>query len=145
MRSPVTILQHNRPRHVLVSIDQWNALIAAVDAAGSPSSFPSTAILDVLSDLVIAADAKGIITASSRTARMHFGQRCECGQPLEGIAIEAERAMMRDVVRRISVSGEETIVHLAAGTHPDRMIRWVIVPQHGGVVLVGRDGPPTVR
>jgi hypothetical protein len=144
-QGPVTILQHNRPRHVLVSIDQWNALIAAADAAGRPSSFPSAAILDVLSDLVIAADATGIITASSRTARMHFGQRCECGQPLEGIAVEDERAMMRDVVRRISASGEETIVHLAAGTHPDRMIRWVIVPQHGGVVLVGRDGPSTGR
>lgn len=143
--SPVTILQHNRPRHVLVSIDQWHALTAKAAEARTPSSFSSTAMLDALSDLVIAADATGIIAASSRTARTHFGQRCEFGQTLEGIAVEQEQVMIRDVVGRVVASGGQTIVHLSSSVHPDRTIRWVIIPQHGGVVLVGRDGPAMVR
>jgi len=127
-----------------VSIDHWNALLLKAGDVGASPPATSVAILDVISDLVITTDAAGVITATSRAARMLLGDLCARGQRLENIAIETEHAVMEDAVRRVLASGKQTIVHLPARVPPFRPIRWLIVPHQSGVIFVSRNDTPTM-
>lgn len=138
LHAPVTILQHNRPRHVLVSIDQWNALLAKA-AARTPSTNGPDSIIDAVSDLVIAADAAGLITVTSRTARAQFGVLIQCGRPLQGILVARDYALVRDILCRAPTSGLEVVVHLSSLAPPGRSVSWTVVPYDDGVALIGRD------
>ena len=138
-RSPVTILQHGRPRHILVGIEQWNALLASA-AAPAPTT-TTVEILDAISDLVVAADAAGGIIATSRTARAHFGGRVDLGRRLDGIVPEADRATLQDALHSVSASGREAALLLRSIARPGRTIRWVVVPQQAGIAMIARDDP----
>lgn len=92
-------------------------------------------MIDAVSDLVIAADAAGIIAATSRTARAQFGTLIQSGQRLEGILAANDYALVRDVLR----AGLEAVVRLSSLTPPGRTIGWTIVRYDDGVALIGRD------
>lgn len=138
LHAPVTIVQHNRPRHVLVSIDHWNALLARA-ASGTASMAGADDMIDAVSDLVIAADAAGIIAATSRTARAQFGTLIQSGQRLEGILAANDYALVRDVLREGPAAGPKAVVRLSSLTPPGRTIGWTIVRYDDGVALIGRD------
>jgi hypothetical protein len=138
LHAPVTILQHNRPRHVLVSIDHWIALLAQT-ASGAASMAGADDMINAVSDLVIAADAAGVIAATSRTARAQFGTLIRCGQRLESILAANDYALVRDVLREGPAAGLEAVVRLPSLSPLGRMIGWTIVRYDDGVALIGRD------
>ena len=96
-------------------------------------------MIDAVSDLVIAADAAGIIAATSRTARAQFGTLIQSGQRLEGILAASDYALVRDVLREGPAAGLEAVVRLSSLTPPGRPIGWTIVRYDDGVALIGRD------
>lgn len=96
-------------------------------------------MIDAVSDLVIAADAAGIIAATSRTARAQFGTLIQSGQRLEGILAANDYALVRDVLREGPAAGLVAVVRLSSLTPPGRTIGWTIVRYDDGVALIGRD------
>ncbi|WP_354290823.1 hypothetical protein [Sphingomonas sp. PvP055] len=140
-KSPVAILQHGRPRLMLASCDHWNALVAKAAETASVGAIAAVEVLDAISDLVIGANSKAVVTETSRTARTHFGRIVEPGALLETITPEANRAMLHDAIRNVLASGTEAMLVLPSAARAGRTIRWLIVPQRYGIALIGRNDP----
>ena len=144
-RAPLYILHRGRPRFVLTSIETMDALCAvhAADAAAPiPSPIDPAALLDGMRDLVLVADGTGIILASSRAARAHFGAMVSPGAAIDSVAPPSARAFLTDAVRRVLASGTGDRLDIPSAAREGRMLTLTIEPAGSGVVVFAQDGTP---
>lgn len=144
-RAPLYILHRGRPRFVLTSIETMDALCAA-HAPGpdmpAVAGIDATALLDGMHDLVVMADADGIITASSRTARAHFGATVAIGTAINAVAPLAARAFLANAIRRVLSSGMGERLDVPSVAREGRILTLAIEPAGSGVALFARDDTP---
>lgn len=144
-RAPLYILHRGRPRFVLTSIETMDALCAPHAPPPAPraaTGIDATALLDGMRDLVVIADHYGIVTASSRTARAHFGAAVAPGAAVDSVAPPSARAFLTDAIRRVLASGIGDRLDIPSATREGRMLTLAIEPAGSGVALFAQDGTP---
>ncbi|WP_242186957.1 PAS domain-containing protein [Sphingomonas sp. CARO-RG-8B-R24-01] len=137
-RNPVYVLQHGRPKLVLLAIETLEALCVPGKEREAPA-VDWAPVFDAVSDIVLLADGAGRILGSSRTARLHFGARAGVGQPITAIAASVPDKQFDDAIRRVIATGSESRFSLASGTRAARMLACTLLPAGDGVALVGAD------
>ncbi len=146
-RAPLYILHRGRPRFVMTSIETMDALCAAhapdtAAPAAAAAGVDATALLDGMRDLAVVADSDGTITASSRTARAHFGATVAPGAAIDSVAPPSTRAFLIDAIRRVLASGIGDRLEIPSAAREGRMLTLAIEPAGSGVVLFARDNRP---
>lgn len=141
-RAPLYILHRGRPRFVLTSIETMDALCATHAPLPAPraAGIDATALLDGMRDLAVMADQDGMITASSRTARAHFGATVAAGAAIDMIAPPSTRAFLTDAIRRVLASGIGDRLDIPSAAREGRVLSLAIEPAGSGVVLFAQDG-----
>ena len=148
IRAPLYILHRGRPRFVLTSIETMDALCAphiaetVPNVSPTPAAIDPTALLDGMRDIVLVADGGGIIRASSRAARAHFGETVAIGAALDAVAQPATRAFLTDAIRRVLESGIGDHLDIASAARDDRILALTIEPTGSGAILFAQDGAP---
>uniref|UniRef100_UPI0035C96140 histidine kinase n=1 Tax=uncultured Sphingomonas sp. TaxID=158754 RepID=UPI0035C96140 len=145
VRAPLYILHRGRPRFVLTSIETMEALCAPHALTAATDSSPpveAATLLDATSDLVLVADAKGTITATSRTARAHFGALAAIGAPIDAVAPRDMRAMLAETLHAVIDRGIGDRIEIASAAREARRLALTIEPAGRGVAVIAQDITP---
>ncbi|TPG49009.1 PAS domain-containing protein [Sphingomonas glacialis] len=140
-RAPLYILHRGRPRFVLTSIETMDALCAAhpLPAPLASAVIDAIPVLDAIGDLVLLADADGMIVASSRAARAYFGALARTGEPVDAITPSAASADLRGAIRHIIDRGIGERLDIASAARAARRLMLTIEPAGRGVVVIAQD------
>jgi PAS domain-containing protein len=144
-RAPLYILQRGRPRFVMTTIETMDALCAAhrqPPAPPSPTTIDASLLLDSIGDLVLVADSRGAILASSRAARSYFGALARIGAPITAIVPSPLRAMLAATIRQVIELGVGDRVETESAARAGRSLLIAIEPAGGGVAVIANDGAP---
>lgn len=146
-RTPIYILHRGRPHLVLVSVETMDALCAR--PAGTPpdrmpprETITTTQLLDNIRDIVLLADGEHAISASSRSARAHFGALATPGAPIDTITPPPSRALLAEAMRRVSSSGIGERLTVASAARVGRMLALRIEPIGDGTGIFAEDVTP---
>lgn len=134
-RAPVYVMFRRRPRLVLTSIEMMEALIAPHVPEREIQGPDSTALLDLIRDMVVIADADLRIVAVSRTARAYFGESARPRAPADELVPTSACANLVKTVRHVVASGTSQTVDLS-GPRQGGLLAITIEPHGKGVAML---------
>ncbi|KQS04648.1 hypothetical protein ASG11_10620 [Sphingomonas sp. Leaf357] len=134
-RTPVYVMFRGRPRLVLTSIEVMEALVAPHIPDREIQGPDSTALLDLIRDMVVIADADLRITATSRTARAFFGERVAPGISLDTLVPIPSRETLLKTLRHVLAAGVAQIVDLPSPRRAGGLLTLTIEPHRRGVAV----------
>ena len=134
-RTPVYVMFRGRPRLVLLSIEVMEALVAPHVPTREIQGPDSTALLDLIRDMVVIADADLRITATSRTARAYFGEGVAAGISLDTLVPIPARDILLKTLRHVMAAGVTQIVDLPSPRRAGGLLTLTIEPHRRGVAL----------
>ncbi len=138
-KEPVYILHRGRPRFVMTSVETMQQLCAdrgQMLRAIAPGD--ESALLDLISDILLILDRDLLILQSSAAARRYFSFAPQPGIPMARLLEAGGQAMLDPVLRRVLATGLGETVEIA-GPYPARQLAFSILPHPLGVAAVARD------
>ena len=134
-RAPVYVMFRGRPRLVLTSIEVMEALVAPHVPDREVQGPDSTALLDLIRDMVVIADAELRISATSCTARTYFGEAVAPGISLDTLVPIASRDTLLKTLRHVMATGVTQIVDLPSPRRARGLLTLTTVPHRRGVAV----------
>ena len=143
-RAPVYVMFRGRPRLVLTSIEVMEALVAPHVPNHELSGPDSTALLDLIRDMVIIVDADLRVAVASRTARAYFGESVGAGVSADVIVPVPSRNVLLRSLRHVQTTGVAQTIDLPSQRGEGRLLTLTIEPHRRGVALLVQDmtAPP---
>ena len=141
-RAPVYVMFRGRPRLVLTSIEVMEALVAPHVPEHDLSGPDAAALLDLIRDMVVIADAELRVSAASRTARAYFGESVAPGISAEMLVPVASRAALLRAQRHVQSTGVAQTLDLPSPRRPERLLTVTIEPHRRGVAMLVQDVTP---
>ena len=138
-RAPVYVMFRGRPRLVLTSIEVMEALVAPHIPDREVQGPDTTALLDLIRDMVIIADSELRIACASRTARAYFGENVTPGISAEVIVPVAAREPLLRVLHHVQSSGAAQTLDLPSPRHANRLLTITIEPHRRGIAMLVQD------
>ena len=134
-RTPVYILFRGRPRLVLTSIEVMEALLAPHLPDRAMPLPDAGALLDLIRDMVIVADAHLRVIAASKTARAFFGGSVAPGGTVDALVPAPAQGALRRALAQVQANGVAQALDLPSPRSADRSLQVTIEPHHRGVAL----------
>jgi hypothetical protein len=141
-RAPVYVLFRGRPRLVLTSIEVMEALLAPHLPDREPQGTDPSALLDLIRDMVVIADADLRVAAASRTARAYFGDAVAPGVSADTLVPSTARTRLLRALHHVQSSGVEQTLDLPSPRDSDRLLLIRIEPHCRGVAMLVQDLSP---
>lgn len=141
-RAPVYVLFRGRPRLVLTSIEVMEALLAPHLPDPETQGPDTSALLDLIRDMVVIADADLRVAAASRTARAYFGDAVTPGVSADTLVPSAERTRLLRALRHVQSSGAAQKLDLPSPRESDRLLLVTIEPHRRGIAMLVQDVSP---
>lgn len=138
-RAPVYVMFRGRPRLVLTSIEVMEALVAPHVPNHDLSGPDSTALLDLIRDMVIVTDADLRVAATSRTARAYFAESVAVGVSADVLVPVPSRNVLLRALRHVQASGVAQTLDLPSLRGDKRVLTLTIEPHRRGVALLVQD------
>jgi len=144
-RAPVYVMFRGRPRLVLTSIEVMEALVAPHVLDRDIQTPDAVALLDLIRDMVVVADADLCIAATSRTARHYFGTGVGLGLSIETLVPIPARDMLLRTVRHVIAAGIAQTVDVPSPRRTGGLLTMTIEPHHRGVAVRIEDVSPAAN
>jgi PAS domain-containing protein len=138
-RAPVYILHRGRPRLVLASVSVMDALCEPHEDTRSGDRDRLAAVLAASPDLIVIADQRLSIIATSRPVRARMGDIASPGAPLSGLVPPSLAPLLVQTAERVALSARAEAVELPLASAPGRLLALAIEPHPDGIVLFARD------
>ena len=137
--APVYITFRGRARLVLSSVDVIEALVAPHLPEHETPGPDADALLDLIRDMVIIADADLRITHASRTARAYFAEHAAPGLSAGSIVPAAARQTLLRALQHVQRSGAAQAVDLPSPRQTGRLLTITLEPHRRGVAMLVQD------
>ena len=124
-----------RPRLVLTSVEMMEALLAPHLPERDAAALDAAALLDLVRDMVVIADADLRILAASRTARAYFSDAVAPGAPADALVLPAGREALLKTLRHVVAAGVAQTINLAS-PRSGGLLALTIEPHRRGVALL---------
>lgn len=138
-RSPVYILHRGRPRLVLASVAVMDALCEPHNDGSSGDRERLAALLAASPDLIVIADQRLSIIATSRPVRARLGDLAAPGAPLAGLVPPNLAPFLTQTAERVALSARAEAIELPLAGAPNRLLALAIEPHPDGIALFARD------
>lgn len=143
-RAPVYVMFRGRPRLVLTSIEVMEALLAPHMPERDIQGPDSAALLDLIRDMVVIADADLRVVAASRTARAYFGAGVAAGVSADTLVPVGARDVLLKTLRHVVAAGVAQTVDLPSPRRAGGLLTLTVEPHRRGIAMLVQDitAPP---
>ena len=138
-QAPVYVLFRGRPRLVLTSIEVMEALLAPHLPERDTPALDAAALLDLVRDMVVIADADLRILAASRTARGYFSEAVAPGAALDALVPSGARDVLLNTLRHVRAAAVAQTVDLPSPRPGGGLLTLTIEPHRRAVAVLAVD------
>jgi PAS domain-containing protein len=138
-RAPVYVMFRGRPRLVLTSIEVMEALLAPHMPERDLQGPDSAALLDLIRDMVVIADADLRVVTASRTARAYFGTGVAAGVSVDTLVPVGARDVLLKTLRHVMAAGVAQTIDLPSPRRAGALLTLTIEPHRRGIAMLVQD------